>query len=96
MLKRIRKGWNPNLRRMYWGKVLMLWVLSPVFIVLVFLSLGSPQAGMALQEGSGDCNPLSLEEYRVQAEAGDACGTYDDRIRRIVVCLRPWSLAPVQ
>ena len=64
---------------MYWGKVLMLWVLSPVFIVLVFLGLGSPQAGMALQEGSGDCylflmvegNLLSLEECRAQAEAGD-------------------------
>jgi len=77
MLKRIRKGWNPDLRRMYWGKVLMLWVLSPVFIALVFLGLWSPQAGMALQEGSGDCNLLSLEECRVQAEAGDASAQFN-------------------
>ena len=77
MLKRIRKGWNPDLRRMYWGKVLMLWVLSPVFIVLVFLGLGSPQAGMALQEGSGDCTFLSPEGCRVQAEAGDASAQFN-------------------
>ena len=35
MLKRIRKGWNPDLRRMYWAKVLMLWLLAtPVSMVL--------------------------------------------------------------
>ena len=69
MLKRIRKGWNPDLWRMYWAKVLMLWVLSPVFIVLVFLSLGSPQAGMALQ---GPCRAFLLEGCRALAEQGDA------------------------
>ena len=76
MLKRIRKGWNPVLWRMYWVKVLMLWVLSPVFIVLVFLGLGSPQAGMALQEGSSVCSFFSPEGCRVQAEAGDASAQY--------------------
>jgi TPR repeat protein len=40
--------------------------------IIVFLSLGSPQTGMALQEESSVCGPSSLEVCRVQAEAGDA------------------------
>ena len=40
--------------------------------ITVFLSLGSPQAGMALQEGSSVCDGSSFEACRVQAEAGDA------------------------
>ena len=39
--------------------------------IIVFLGLGSPQAGMALQEGSGDCSLDSPEACRVQTEAGD-------------------------
>jgi len=46
--------------------------------IIVFLSLGSPQAGMALQEGSSDCNLFSsLDVCRVQAEAGDASAQYN-------------------
>jgi TPR repeat protein len=40
--------------------------------IVAFLSLGSTQAGMALQEGSIVCSASSLEACRVQAEAGDA------------------------
>jgi hypothetical protein len=40
--------------------------------IIVFLSLWSPQAGMALQEESSVCSPSSPEVGRVQAEAGDA------------------------
>ena len=40
--------------------------------IIVFLSLWSPQAGMALQEESSPCDGSSFEVCRVQAEAGDA------------------------
>ena len=40
--------------------------------IIVFLSLWSLQACMALQEGSSDCSFSSLEACRVQAAAGDA------------------------
>jgi TPR repeat protein len=40
--------------------------------IIVFLSLGSPQAGMALQDGSAECEASTPEVCRVQAEAGDA------------------------
>ena len=49
-----------------------------LFIVLFFLSLGSPQAGMALQEGSSGCVFFSsLDVCRVQAEAGDATAQWN-------------------
>jgi hypothetical protein len=40
--------------------------------IIVFLSLWSPQTGMALQEESSDCSLVILDVCRVQAQAGDA------------------------
>jgi len=39
--------------------------------IIVFLSLGSPQAGLALQEEISVYTILSLDVVRVQAEAGE-------------------------
>ena len=39
--------------------------------IIVFLSLWSPQAGLALQAGGSVCLPSALEVCRVQGEAGD-------------------------
>jgi len=45
--------------------------------IIVFLDLWSPQAGMALQEGSSVCSGSSPEGCRVQAEAGDAFAQFN-------------------
>jgi hypothetical protein len=91
MLKRIRKGWNPDLRRMHWGKVLTILacsliggsaaalkaVISPPAVIAHGGSLDSLGCHNDRQQGNYHCHQGTLlgRTFSSQAQAREAMAT---------------------